>query len=100
MKIASITEAKNQLSALLDRVRHGESILIVDRGRPVARLEAAVGAGADESDGRLARLERQGLIRRGAADPATVRWIATPPPRPRGGESGLRALLEERDAGR
>jgi hypothetical protein len=32
MKKATITEAKNQLSALIDQVRHGETIVITDRG--------------------------------------------------------------------
>ena len=36
MKTATISETKNRLSALLDRVRHGETILITDRERPVA----------------------------------------------------------------
>jgi prevent-host-death family protein len=31
-------DAKNRLSALLDRVEHGEEIVITRRGRPVARL--------------------------------------------------------------
>ena len=44
MKTATITQAKNGLSALIDRVRAGESILILDRGTPVARLEPVVGA--------------------------------------------------------
>ena len=39
MKKASITEAKNNLSALIDSVKGGSPVLIVDRGRPVARLE-------------------------------------------------------------
>ena len=39
MKTATITQTKNGLSALLDRVRHGETIVITDRSRPVARLE-------------------------------------------------------------
>src|SRR5262249_13584548 len=30
MKAATITQAKNQLSALIDRVRHGETIVITD----------------------------------------------------------------------
>ena len=38
MKTASITEAKNQLSALIDQVRNGDTIVITDRGRPVAQL--------------------------------------------------------------
>ena len=39
MKTATITQTKNGLSALLDRVQHGETIVITDRSRPVARLE-------------------------------------------------------------
>ena len=39
MKTATITEAKNGLSALIDRVRAGESVLILDRGVPIARIE-------------------------------------------------------------
>lgn len=34
-------EAKNRLSALLERVEHGEEILITRRGRPVAKLVPA-----------------------------------------------------------
>lgn len=47
MKKATITEAKNQLSALVARVRHGETIVITDRGRPVALL---VGVSVSQSD--------------------------------------------------
>lgn len=31
-------EAKNKLSALLDRAEHGEEIVITRRGKPVAKL--------------------------------------------------------------
>ena len=58
MKKATITEAKNQLSALLARVRRGETVVILDRGRPIARIESIVGTESDDADGRLARLER------------------------------------------
>ncbi len=99
MKIASITETKNQLSALIDRVRHGDTVLIVDRGRPVARLESVVTEAGDELDGRLARLERQGILRR-AADPPARAVVATAPPKARAGASVLRVLLEDRRQGR
>lgn len=36
-------EAKNTLSALLDRVAHGEEIVITRHGKPVARLIPNVG---------------------------------------------------------
>jgi prevent-host-death family protein len=97
---ATISETKNTLSALLDRVRHGETVLITDRGRPIARLEpvaAAEGAGADE--GRLARLERAGLVRRASRG----RWseiLRVDPPAPAPGGDILAALVAERRSGR
>ncbi len=98
MKTATLTETKNNLSALIDQVRHGETILVLDRGRPVARLESAV-TEATEADGRLARLERQGVIRRAAA--STPReLLSQSPPSPATGASILAALLSEREAGR
>jgi prevent-host-death family protein len=97
MKKASITEAKNNLSALLDRVRGGSAVLIVDRGRPVARLEPVTQLGS--ADERLARLVREGVVRpaRGTS-PRTL--FTTRPPRAKKGASAVRALLEERREGR
>jgi prevent-host-death family protein len=100
MKTATISETKNSLSALLDRVRHGESILVTDRGRPVARLEPVAGAdqpGPDE--GRLARLERAGIIRR-ARRARLDEIVRVAPPAPERGGDILAALLDERRAGR
>lgn len=39
MKKANISYMKNHLSELINHVREGESILIMDRHTPVARLE-------------------------------------------------------------
>ena len=55
MKTASITEAKNNLSALTDGLKSGSPVLILDRGRPVARLEPVTTGHEGEQDGRLAR---------------------------------------------
>jgi len=98
MKRATITEAKNRLSALLDRVRHGETVLILDRGRPVARLEPATGV-SDDPNGRLARLDRRGVIRRAVAPPPKA-LIARKFPKGRKAYGVLEALLEERREGR
>jgi prevent-host-death family protein len=46
-------EAKNKLSALLDRVEQGEEITITRHGRPVAKLVPATG-GASRSDAQAA----------------------------------------------
>lgn len=94
MKKATLTETKNNLSALVDQVRHGETILILDRGRPVARLESVLGE-EDDPEGRLARLERQGVLRRASA-PLPRDLLMARPPRPSQGASVLEALLAER----
>jgi len=98
MRVATITEAKNGLSALIDHVRGGESVLIVDRGIPVARLESAVSSDLD-ADGRIARLERAGAVR-AARTPPPTELLSRMPPSARRGASGVNALLEERRAGR
>ena len=98
MKKASITEAKNGLSALIDRVKAGESVLIMDRGRPVARLEP-VGSGAEPDDTRRARLIRDGIIRPARAPLPSSIWTEEPP-RANDGSSAVAALLEERREGR
>ncbi len=46
-------EAKNTFGALLDRVEHGEEIVITRHGRPVARLVPNVG-GIDQEQARAA----------------------------------------------
>lgn len=93
MKIASVTETKAKLSALLDLVRQGETVTIVDRGRPVARLVPAVGSDGGDDEARLRRLERAGLIRRGRSGPPSELLLSPPP---RAGASVVEALLEER----
>lgn len=98
MKKASITEAKNRLSALIDSVKGGSPVLIVDRGRPVARLEPVHGTSIQD-DSRLARLVRDGIVRPARGDmPRAI--SATRPPRAKKGVSGVRALLDERRSGR
>jgi prevent-host-death family protein len=98
MKIVGITDAKNRLSALIDGLRGGSRVLIVDRGRPVARLEPVTG-GKDEQDGRIARLVREGVLRpAGTRMPQSL--LTEPPPRMKSGASAVAALIEERRDGR
>lgn len=97
MKRASISEAKNALSALLDRVRQGKTVIIEDRGVPVARLEPI--AGTPDPEGRLARLDRGGLVRppvRGLPE----KWLEGRPPRLLKGRSASDIILAERREGR
>ena len=96
MKIASITEAKNRLSALIDGLKAGSPVLIVDRGCPVARLEPVSG---NEQDGRLSRLLRDGVVRPRRSDPPRALFRGELS-RVRAGASGVDALTRERREGR
>jgi prevent-host-death family protein len=99
VKKATITETKNQLSALLARVRRGETVVILDRGRPIARIESIVGTESDDPEGRLARLEHVAAVRRGKASPP-VDVLSRRPPKTRRGAAASRVLVKERREGR
>jgi len=97
MKTATVTEAENRLSSLIDQVRAGETITILDRGTPVARLEPVVACA--EQDGRLRRLARAGVVR--PAERSDLRdLLASLPAAPVVRASIVDALLEERRSGR
>ncbi|MFN8619956.1 MAG: type II toxin-antitoxin system prevent-host-death family antitoxin [Chloroflexota bacterium] len=96
MKTATVTEAKNGLSALLDQVKGGHEVLITDRGIPVARLVPATPQ--DDDDARLARLERAGLVRRGTGVLPPELFAPLPEPVP-GAPSLSEAVIEERRSG-
>jgi hypothetical protein len=73
--------------------------LIVDRGRPVARLEPVGSGDQVDDEGRLARLVRDGVVR--PARSAPIRALFTrEPPRPKVAVSVVDAVLAERREGR
>ena len=94
MTTASVTEAKNNLSKLLKRVRHGESVLILDRNVPVARLEPLPRGSAEADEASLTELERQGLLKRGKGKLPKDFWTR-PLPKLKG--SVVRTLLKMRE---
>ena len=96
MKVASITQTKNQLSALLDEVRKGETILIFDRDTPVARIEPVFPHEDPDLERELSRMEKLGLILRG---PGIVGELPKPIRTRKGGDI-LAVLLAEREEGR
>ena len=98
MNKASTSYARNHLCEILARVREGETILIMDRQHPVARLEPVAGASAVGCPWQ-ADLVRRGLLRpaRRALDAAA--YAAMPLPTARGGDI-LDVLLAEREEGR
>ena len=99
MKTINVTEAKAHLSRLLRRVERGETVVIVHRGRPIARIEPVRDAGLAGDDAVLAGLEREGIVRRAAHAPdAAVLDLPRAAVSP--GADLLTALLEEREEGR
>lgn len=99
MEKTTISQLKARLSAYLKKVRAGQTILILDRDEPVARLER-VGrgeAGVAGGDDRLTRLERAGLLRR-ATRRLSLEALRAPAPRAKA--SVVEALLEDRRGGR
>ena len=96
---ATISEVKDGMSAYLRRVKSGESVLVLERRTPIARI-VPVGLDSDgggegdrvDSEAKLARLEQAGIVvRRGTGSPLDV---LGPPLRP--GAGVLEALLEGR----
>jgi prevent-host-death family protein len=96
METASISEVKNGLSAIIDRVKAGESVVVTDRGIPVAVIEPVTGR-IDVED-RLARLERAGILKRGTGK-VPLDLLRTPGPKLADGHTLVEAILEERRSG-
>ena len=93
MTTASVTQTKNNLSKLLKKVRHGESVLILERNVPVARLEPLPPGSKEADEARYLELERQGLMKRGKGKLPKDFWTR---PLPQFKKSLIHAVLEER----
>jgi len=92
MKRVSVTELKNRLSHYLRLVKGGETIELVDRHVPVARLTAVTATGKD-AEALLLRLERDGLVTTRTGKPD--RHPLDTPPVPCTADA-VRILIEER----
>lgn len=89
MKTAAVTDLKNRLSHYLRLVARGESVTILDRGRPVARLTRV-----ETDDSEIEELVASGLARPPLA-PLPKDFLTRSLPRPKA--SVQRALLEDRE---
>ena len=96
MQTRTITQAKSGLSALIDQVRAGETVLITDRGVPVARLEPV--ATSSDPTGRVERLTRAGLMRPGTEAPSEE-LLAGPTVTAPEGVSLVDLVIDERRSG-
>ena len=99
MKKASITEAKNQLSRLIDQVKEGNTVLILDRNIPVARLTPVDEAQMASSD-LIAGLVRNGLAREPETSLDARKFTARSMAKLKKGTSAVAAVIDERRASR
>lgn len=99
MNRANVSYTRNHLSEMLSRVREGESILIVDRQRPVACLEPVAGPSAGGQPWH-ADLVRRGLIQPAKRCFDLKAFGAMPLPAPKSKGDILNALLADREEGR
>ena len=86
---------KARLSEFLRKAKAGETVIVTDRGRPVARLGPLEGAPA--VSGRLQQLVEAGLARRPLRAPELAVSEMRRPADPEG--RSLEAILEERADG-
>ncbi|HEU5407170.1 MAG TPA: type II toxin-antitoxin system prevent-host-death family antitoxin [Nitrospira sp.] len=93
MKRAAVSTLKATLSACLAKVKAGDEVLVVERGKPIAKLVPL----SKDSD-TLHDLARAGLVRLGTGKLPAGFW-KLPRPKDRQGR-GLNALLVDRSEGR
>lgn len=89
MKTAPVTDLKNRLSYYLRLVARGETVTVLDRGRPVAQITPAGDASAE-----LQRLVEAGLARLPMRKAPRDLWTR---PLPQSRASVSDALLQDRD---
>lgn len=95
MRTANIAMAKNQFSRLIDCVKHGETVLILERDKPVARLQPL-----DAVDPPLDSLHASGLLTPPAGKLDLPAFLAAPRPALDSARSLSAAIQAEREESR
>lgn len=95
MLVLSVSDLKAQLSEQLRHVKEGETILITERGRPVARLVPV--DPAERLDADMRALMEAGQIRPGTGVFPSALWDMDAPADP--GAGARAALQQEREEG-
>lgn len=91
----SVSDLKAQLSEQLRHVKQGETVIITERGVPIARLVPI--AASDRWDGDMRELMEAGQVRPGTGELPDAFWNLPAPADPDG---GLRATVQaEREVG-
>ena len=96
MKSARISDLKNRLSYYLRFVRRGQSVLVYDRDRAIARIDPVRATDAQRPDDWVAQLTHAGTLRAPTAALPND-WLTRRVP---AGGDVVGALVEERESGR
>jgi antitoxin (DNA-binding transcriptional repressor) of toxin-antitoxin stability system len=95
MKRASVSQVKSRLSAYLKDVQRGETVLIFDRDKPVARLEPVNRKDIPDEE-RVKELVRLGIAKAPKKKLDVEALFAMPAPRiPE--EVAIRAVIQDRE---
>ncbi|MBI2965030.1 MAG: type II toxin-antitoxin system prevent-host-death family antitoxin [Chloroflexi bacterium] len=92
-EIVGIRELKSGLSKYLRRVREGQSIVVTDRGEPVAEIRPI--KPKKDIEAILLKLAAEGRV----TLPTRKRLPPYRPVRPRGGALASQAIIEDREEG-
>lgn len=99
MKRAAVSTIKATFSACLAKVKAGEELLVMERGKPVAKLVPIPKDASGEATAmQLRELSRAGLVRAGTGKLPPNFWKMARPRDKRG--RALAALLADRAEGR
>jgi prevent-host-death family protein len=94
MRAVSVSDARTHLSALLRDIRGGHTVIITNRGTPVALLTAVPPVRAAQAA--ALGLAQRGRLRRPGTE-ASLRWLDPPRVMPTSGQSAVAVLLDERE---
>ena len=92
MRQVTVTELKNKLSQYLRLVKRGETLEVLERSIPIARIEG-IEHTTSSDDALLAQLIRDGIVSRPKQKPS-IAWLKTPPLPCKG--DAVRVLVEQR----
>jgi prevent-host-death family protein len=97
MKFTAVSTLKATLSACLAKVKAGEEVMVMERGKPIAKLVPVPRSG-EIGSAHLQDLARSGQARLGSGKLPVGFWKMRRPQDRRG--QAVRALLAERAEGR
>ncbi len=97
MKTTSLTNLKARLSEYLARVKAGETVMVLERGKSIAKLVPILGE-QEGLESRVKSLEREGKVKIGSGSIPADFWDAPRPFDAKG--AGVAAILDERSDSR